>query len=599
LRNLKSTSLALISLVLISAGTSALFAYGALSEFISADGTHFRDVMNGETAVTTDVIQNPMWDNASFPLQFTLCTNLSSTNVNYQTTKTTELLNDIYTAQNAWGFGTGSVLTFNAPVSDGSCVTGGAYDSAHRMILFDALPAGVLAYTPSTVVAQGGKLVIVDTDIVFNNTNSFQFLTHACDSAGSPSGTCTGATLPVTFLGVLTHEMGHSIGIAHSMINDDNSTDSILTEATMYPSISNRAESRKAETLTVDDKNARENLYPQTNFATTTGSVSGRVMRSATLGNRGAHVSVFDLTASKTITGAYTSMSGTRGNADGTFTINGIPFDIDFSLFVEPVDRTADGLSTSYANINTVLYDAIATGLTGLLAFKIEAYPDVAIPDVRASRTAAAAPGFTNATKFKLTSSSPTITGIVFDLSQSAAPPNDANGYTITFNSNTAISNSNPLTVTLSNGYGLQIFTTGQATLLAASTTSTRDWSKGLGPFTLTGTSSTVKVDRSAIDAPDGTYTVIAKFTDAKYGIIAGSQKITVSSWTSTAGTTGSNTDTGGSASAGGGCELSTRQNFSDVTGIYVWAFGFLAALLIYRKSFTSRESILSNSKQS
>jgi FlaG/FlaF family flagellin (archaellin) len=586
------TVLALVGLALVI--TTQAFPFGSLSEFISADGTHFRDVYNNEVVQATDIIADPKWANASFPLQLTLCTNLSSSNVKYQSSKTSELLNDIATAQNAWTFGSGSVLSFSTPTTSSSCTEGTAFDDSHRMIYFGSLPAGVLAITPSTIVAQSGKLVLTDSDIIFSNSLSFQFRTHDCDSAGSPSGNCSGGSLPVTFLGVLIHEMGHLIGISHSMINDDNSSDGLSTKVTMYPSISNLADSRANETLKLDDQLARENLYPQTSFPSGSGSVSGRVMRTASLGNRAAHIAVFDLTLNRTITGVFSSMSGSRANPDGSFLIQGIPLDTDFALFVEPVDRSADGLSTSIGNINTPIYTALSTEADGFKSFFIEAYPDVKIPDVRLNGDATQSPGFSSVQRFKLTASSPSISGLTFYLSQSKAAPNDAASASITFNVSSTITNDNPLSLTLSNALGLDLLTTAQATLTAKSATETLDWSKAIGAFTLTGSSSKITADAGQIAPADGDYTITAKLVDAKYGMIIGSQKITVKGWSGTS----ANSSGSSSQNSSSGCALSPRESQWSFSWLLVCC-GLFFALRFYRKSLTSRPSILSRPKQS
>lgn len=569
------------------------FGYGALSDFVSSDGTHYRDTGNGESPVSTDLIVDPRWNSASFPLQFTLCTNLTSTNVKYQSSKTTELLSDIAVAQNSWGFGSGSVLSFQTPTTDNSCATSGAFNTSHRMIYFDTLPSGVLAYTPITITASGGNLVIIDADIVFSTSSLFRFRTHSCDTASSPSSNCSGGSLPLTFLGILTHEMGHAIGASHSMINDDNASDASFTQVTMYPSISTLSESRSSEVLSLDDRNARENLYPQTNFASSTGSVSGTVMRTASLGNRGAHISVFDLTNLRTLTGTYTSLSGTKANPSGTFTIKGIPFDTNFALFVEPVERSNDGLSTSYSNINTPIEYALSSEAEGYRAFKIEAYPDVAIPDVRLNGNALASPGFSSVHTFRLTSSSPTVTGILFNLSQTHTAPNDAALYAMTFNVDKTITNSNPLTLSLSNSFGLSVLTNSQANLTATKNDQIFDWSAALPAFTLSGSSSKVQIDRTLIDVPDGEYRVSANLSDTKYGTLVATATITASGWTS-------NGDIAGTSESpqSSGCSLNRRERRTPIT-VSIWILSFLAIARFYRKSFTSRAEILSKPKQS
>ncbi|MDB5038490.1 MAG: hypothetical protein JWQ35_2018 [Bacteriovoracaceae bacterium] len=584
---------AVIFLVGLTSIDSA-FSYGAFSEFISADGTHFRDTAANEIVLSTDVIQNIKWLNISFPLQLTLCTGagFSSSNVKYQITKNDELLADLATAQASWSFGT-SVLSFLSPVTD-ACSTSPAYVAAHQMISFGTLPPGVLALTSTTTIAENGKLVITNGNIVVSNDPQIKYLTHACDTAGTPSSSCTASGAVVTFLGIITHEMGHLIGVSHSMINDDNAADGINTRATMFPSVSDLADSRAGESLELDDQLARQNIYPDTNFpANTGGTIAGSVFRFPGIGQRGAHVAVFDLNLNRTITGTFTSMTGTEANPDGAFSIKGIPFDTDFALFVEPVDRSANGLSTYFSNFNQAIENALNGEVAGFLNFKIEAYPDVSIPDVRVLRDGLAAPGFSAAQKFRLTPSVPAITGIVFNLSQSFAAPNDAALASFTFNQDANITNANPLTLTLSNSFGLSLFNRSIVTLSADNGTTVTDWSAGLSPFTFSGTTSTITVDPSSFKPSDGSYTVTVKLSDSKYGNILGLRKITVTGWTA-------NTLSGTSTTPAVSCAMQMKSE-SD----FPFALVFLTFLLVlgirwnYLKSFTSRASILSNPKQS
>lgn len=584
------------------------FGYGSLAEFVNSTSTAFRDVISGDSIQSSDIIASPKWPNSSLPLQLELCAGSSRNSLNYgivryQTTKQTEILADISTATNSWSFGSGSSLSFSSPTATSSCPESNsgsftAFDASHKLIRFSGypnglstaneLPAGVLAYTPTTIQIQGGELSIVDGDIIFNK--DYPFVTHACDTllrSGSSSGTCPSSASNVTFLGVLTHELGHFIGISHSVINDDNSTDGINTMATMYPSISSILESRAMESPELDDQLAREFLYPSAGFpSSSTGSISGFVMRNASLGQRGAHVAVFDVDEMITVAGVYSSMSGSQGNPTGAFSIDGLPLNHRYAVFVEPVDRTADGLSTSNDNINTPIAAALDTGAEGYSSFQIEAYPDASFPDVRLDRSASAN-SISSAQVFELTSSNRSASGLKFYLNQTYEAPNDAKGLSLSLNSDTTLTADNPIQITISNPNGLDMLNSPSLSLTGAykkgtSVESAEDWSSLIPSITYSGTELTVSLDSESLNRA-GLYQITATLTDSKYGTFTAQSDMTFQD------------------SGGGGCSLRYRRQSA-----WIWpsllAFSILAYLLkrrTYRKSFTSRASILSRPKQS
>jgi len=104
------------------------------------------------------------------------------------------------------------------------------------------------------------------------------------------------------FFMTLTHEMGHTLGLQHT-----------LTSSVMSTEIT-RAMS-KASPLGDDDRAGVSALYPTPDFATRFGSISGRV----TAGSAGMNLaSVVALTLDGTAISALT-------NPDGTYRIEGLP----------------------------------------------------------------------------------------------------------------------------------------------------------------------------------------------------------------------------------------------------------------------------------
>ena len=528
---------------------SSLWAYGYLSEFLSADGTTLRT----NTIFPTDQIVNPKW-NTSSAINVKFCTggDYGSANIFYQDTKATELLGDISTALSSWVICACSSLSFGSITADASCGAGNAAsnDGENRIWFTDNLPAGVIAFTEPTLQVIGGEVFIVDVDIAFSSTISLN--TNACNVAASPSMNCSRSSSVLSFLGVLVHEMGHFLGISHSIGNDDNSSDGSNRIVTMFPQIANNEESRAIESLELDDQLAKLNLYPSSNFPTDTGgTVSGTIYRAAGVGNRAAHVTAFDITNKRMLAGIFSSMSGTRINPNGNYSLRGIPFDTDFVIFVEPAQRTSINSNLTYASYAIPIEVALLNNLDGLLSFAIEVYPDASIVDVRATRNADTSPSFSSARTFRLTSSSPHISDINFYLSSSFSAPNDGIGATLTLGASGTITNSNPLTLTISTNTDLSIYSSPSLSLTATRLGTTQNWSSGLPSVTYTGSSTTLTIDPTSFSPIDGTYVVTATLTSSNYPALSAESTVSVSDWTGTSESANS---------GGGGCSLRIRQ---------------------------------------
>ena len=167
---------------------------------------------------------------------------------------------------------------------------------------------------------------LIDADIVFNPAEQFY----------------TTATTPLTAFdvqSVATHEIGHMLGLDHSGI----------AHAMMYPFGDTFAASQQ-RTLAVDDVAGIAFLYPETNFSTLTGVISGQVTLGAA-GIFGSHVIAIDSTSGTAVLDGMTDPQGNYkliGLPPGNYNVLALPLapDINSGIFI--LDDFA-GWSCGYA----------------------------------------------------------------------------------------------------------------------------------------------------------------------------------------------------------------------------------------------------------
>ena len=171
--------------------------------------------------------------------------------------------------------------------------------------------SGVIAVTR---VSWNNVGEITDADIVFNGRDF--------DFSISENGTGRGQ---VDLQDVLTHEIGHFIGLDHTPL-----VGSPSVRPTMNPF--NTAEApRIARTLEADDKAGVSALYPSAT-AGTLGSISGSVRHPDERGAYGVHVVAYKAGTNTFVTSRLTGASST-----GNFTLSGLPPG-DYQVAIEPLD---------------------------------------------------------------------------------------------------------------------------------------------------------------------------------------------------------------------------------------------------------------------
>jgi hypothetical protein len=218
----------------------------------------------------------------------------------------------------------------------------------------------VLASTSFLVDSSTGALI--ESDIFFN-------------SAFSWSTAAAGETGRYDLESIALHEIGHFSGLGHSALGETELMSTggrrvISAEAVMFP-IAFAPGSIAARTLKADDIAGISDLYPDGDFQTADGSLSGTVTKDVQP-LFGAHVVAFD-PASGTMVASFTL------NAQGQFSIGGLSPG-PHVVRVEPlddadIDSFFDSSQTVDIDFKVAFFDQVVTvpkgGDSGQIALKV------------------------------------------------------------------------------------------------------------------------------------------------------------------------------------------------------------------------------------
>lgn len=166
--------------------------------------------------------------------------------------------------------------------------------------------SGVIAITTINWDEQGR---VTDTDITFNGRDFTFSVTEAFPGPG-----------PVDLQDVMTHEVGHLIGLDHTPLVGPTSI-----RPTMNP-FASQDQPGMARTLEPDDVAGATALYPGS-AATQLGAIAGQVMNRAGSPAFGVHVIAYDATTGDFVVSALSGAAGdNKGRTgDGRYEISGLP----------------------------------------------------------------------------------------------------------------------------------------------------------------------------------------------------------------------------------------------------------------------------------
>jgi Quinohemoprotein amine dehydrogenase, alpha subunit domain III len=251
------------------------------------------------------------------------------TDISSEIADATATWNNVSSAKDPWGTLTKATVDFTR--SNFETAWGNLSGDGQQEVVFDETgaalrrlglaPESVNGLGESNVVVSGGHSVINDMYLIINGSRS------SFDRRSTE-----------------VHELGHTLGLAHSTVgwavDKDGALDPELESQvpTMHPYSIAGTERRSLE---ADDVAALSELYPEASFTTSTGTITGTVTRCGS-GDPvlGANVRAINV-ANPTI--QLTRVTGFDGEEDGSYTIHGVPPG-EYEIVVEPLAGDADYL---------------------------------------------------------------------------------------------------------------------------------------------------------------------------------------------------------------------------------------------------------------
>jgi hypothetical protein len=205
--------------------------------------------------------------------------------------------------------------------------------------------SATVALTPVWFLADG---TITDADVLFNG-NGFQFTT-------------SGDIGRFDVQDVATHELGHFLGLDHSG----------WAGASMYPYVD--PDMLLQRSLSRDDVHGARDMYPNTGFATLSGTVR-RTSNNATVA--GAHVVARDASGR--------TAGGTLADANGAFALTGLDAGT-FTLYATPLDAPVSAANLAPGHMIDTTFESTILGTFAVNAGQAVATGDLFVdPDVTIS----------------------------------------------------------------------------------------------------------------------------------------------------------------------------------------------------------------------
>jgi hypothetical protein len=221
------------------------------------------------------------------------------------------IVSQMNAAANVWN----GVSTSSLRLAYGGFYNPGATESAPgiQIEFSDDIPPGLLAFTTLTEV--GG----------LTDGPSGTFLPIYLSLLHLPTDLTTfnGPSYSEEFFVTLVHELGHTMGLQHTLTSSVMST--LPTSA-----------SSKANPLGADDIAGISLLYPAGSYLSTLGSISGKVTMNGTGLNLASVVAI----------SPSNPAIATLTNPDGTYQLNGIPPGQEYYVYVHPLPPPQEGEST-------------------------------------------------------------------------------------------------------------------------------------------------------------------------------------------------------------------------------------------------------------